>query len=795
MFKNYFKIALRNFRRDAWYSFLNILGLTIGISFSLFLIFYVRNELSYDRHHEKADRIFRINALIKEPERPLMKWASTQVPLGPQLEKDYPEVEEAVRFIGEGKTLYKRGGQRLYEEKIYYTDSNVFRMFSYPFAEGDPRTALVAPHSMVMTEAVAKKFFGRTQGVVGQSLQNASGDVFKITGVVKEPPRTSHILFNILLSASTLPKDFNNNWGSFGIYTYVQLNPHTFAAAFEKKLQPMYDKYMASIFAQYNIKIRYVVQPITAIHLKSDFSGEPEELGSMSYIYIFSAVALFMLLIACINYMNLTTARSARRAKEIGIRKVAGSSQPQLVGQFLIESIVTAFFALLLSIGVVALLLPLFNNLSGKSITFSALFQPATLVILLGVVLFVGVVGGSYPGFYLSKFNPVGVLKGALSKSSSNVTLRKVLVVVQFSISMIMLICTAVVYRQLQYLRTRDLGFNKEQVLFIAANTGNDIRSRIEAFKNEVSTSPSVLSVSTAQAVPGGNINFNLFSVETKTGFVDKGVDCYGVDEDYLNTLGIKIIKGRNFNGLPDTLHSIVVNEMMVKEFGWGDNPLGKRVKFPGDTSGAYVEVVGVVKDFNQKSLYNPIAPLILFYRPNSNSLQIKLRAQNIPAAINSIGNIWKQTFPDLPFQYTFLDQDFDSQYAADQKRGKIFTAFSILTILITCLGLLGLIAFTTQQRQKEISIRKVMGAGVVQIVQLITKNFVWLVGLSCLIAFPVAYLFMHKWLQVFTYNTGLSPIPFVVSAVVVLGITMLTIIFHTTKAAVASPAKNLRTE
>jgi putative ABC transport system permease protein len=795
MFKNYFKIALRNFRRDAWYSLLNILGLTIGISFSLFLIFYIRNELSYDRHHEKADRIFRINAFIQEPERPLMKWANTQVPLAPQLKKDYPEVEEAVRFIGEGKTLYKRGGQRLYEEKIYYTDSNVFRMFSYPFIEGDPRTALVAPHSMVMTEAVAKKFFGRTRGVVGQSLQNATGDVFKITGVVKEPPKTSHILFNILLSASTLPKDFGNNWGSFGIYTYVLLNPHTSAAVFEKKLQPMYAKYMASIFAQYKIKIRYGAQPITAIHLNSDFSGEPEELGSMSYIYIFSAVALFMLLIACINYMNLTTARSARRAREIGIRKVAGSSQPQLVGQFLIESTLTAFFALLLSLGVIALLLPKFNNLSGKSISFSALFQPGTLVILLGVVLFVGIVGGSYPGFYLSKFKPIGVLKGALSKSSSNVTLRKVLVVVQFSISMIMLICTSVVYRQLNYLRTRDLGFNKEQVLSVAANTGSDIRGRIEAFKNEVRLSPSVLSVSTAQAVPGGNINFNLFSVETNKGFVDKGVDCYGVDEDYLSTLGMKLVKGRNFNSLPDTLHSIVVNEKMVKEFGWDDNPLGKRVKFPGDTTGAFVEVVGVVKDFNQKSLYNPIAPLILFYRPNSNNLQIKLRAQNIPAAIGSIENIWKQTFPDLLFQYTFLDQDFDSQYAADQKRGKIFTAFSILTILITCLGLLGLIAFTTQQRQKEISIRKVMGAGVVQIVQLITKNFVWLVGISCLIAFPVAYLFMHKWLQVFSYNTGLSLLPFLLSAVVVLAVTMLTIIFHTTKAAVASPAKNLRTE
>ena len=786
---------MRHFKRDAGYSLLNILGLTIGITFSLYLIFYVRHELSYDRHFDKADRIFRINAFIKEPDKEVMKWANTQFPLGPQLKKDYPEVEEAVRFVGDNKTLYQHGEQKLYEEKIYYTDSNIFRVFNYPFAEGNMRTALVAPRSMVLTEATAKKFFGKTKGVVGQTLKNAAGEVFTVTGVLKEPPRSAHILFNMLLSVSTLPKDFANNWGGFGFYNYVLLKPHTSAEAFEKKLLPMYDKYMASIFAQYNIKIRYAVQPITAIHLRSDFSGEPEELGSMSYIYIFSAVALFMLLIACINYMNLTTARSARRAKEIGIRKVAGSTQSQLVGQFLIESIVTAFIALMLSVGAIALLLPTFNQLSGKDIPFASLFQPGTVMILLGVVAFVGIVGGSYPGFYLSRFKPVSVLKGALSKGSSNVTLRRVLVVVQFSISMIMLICTAVVYRQLAYLRSKDLGFNKEQVLSVTANANSDIRGKIGTFKNDVRSNPSVLSASTAQAVPGGNINFNLFSIETNKGFVDQGVDVYGVDEDYFKTLGMEIKKGRSFSGLPDTLHSIVVNEKMVKEFGWGDDPLGKRVKFPGDTSGNYLEVVGVVKDFNQKSLYNPIAPLILVYRPNSNNLQIKLDARNIPASIASVEKSWKKVFPDLPFQYTFLDQDFDSQYAADQKRGKIFTAFSLLTIFITCLGLLGLIAFTTQQRQKEISIRKVMGAGVVQIVQLITRNFVLLVGVSCLIAFPVAYLFMHKWLQVFTYNTGLSPLPFLLSALIVLVITMLTIIFHTTRAAVASPAKNLRTE
>lgn len=794
MIKNLLLVALRNFKRDKWYSFLNILGLTIGITFSLFLIFYIKDELSYDRHNEKADRIFRINAHIKEPDKDTMRWASTPFPMAPALASDYPEVEEAVRFVSSGKVMFKNGDLRLYEDKVFIVDSNIFRVFTYKFIAGDPQTALEEPNCMVLTRSVAKKYFGNTN-CVGKSLSNASDKVYKITGVVEDVPKNSHIITNVLISRSSLPADFANSWGGFGFFTYILLKPNTSAAAFEKKMVPIYDKYLASIFAQYNIKMRFGAQPITDIHLHSQMSGEPEELGSMSYIYIFSAVAFFMLLIACINYMNLTTARSARRAKEIGIRKVTGSSKFQLVAQFLVESTMIAFFSLLLALGCIALLLPMFNSLSGKFISFRILFKPDTIFILLGIILFIGVVGGSYPGFYLSKFNPVNVLKGSLSKGSSNVGLRRTLVVVQFSISMIMLICTWIVYGQLKYLRNKDLGFNKEQVLVATANSNNDLRSKILAFKNDMRTNSQVLSVSTSQAVPGTGTNFNLFTIESKNGYVDKGVDCYAVDEDYFKTLGMKIVKGRNFTGLSDTLRSIIVNEKMVKEYEWGDNALSKRVKFPGDTSGNYFEVVGVVKDFNQKSLYNPITPLILFYSPNNNSIQLKLNPGDTKATIANVESKWKAAFPDLPFEYTFLDQDFNSQYAADQKRGKIFTAFSVLTILITCLGLLGLIAFTTQQRQKEISIRKVMGADLQQLVPLITKNFVLLVGLSCIIAFPVAWYFMDKWLKIFPYNTGLSATPFVLSAIVVLAITLLTVVFHTLKAALANPVKSLRTE
>src|SRR5258708_7171611 len=449
MLKNMLLVAIRNFKRDKWYSLLNILGLMIGITFSLFLIFYIKDELSYDLYNKKIDRIMRINAYIKEPEKPTMKWSNTQAPLASTLKKDFPEVEESTRFIGQGKMMFKNGDLRFYEEKVFFSDSTVFRIFTYPFIEGDPRTALVAPNSMVLTQSEAVKYFGKGGSIVGRSLQNDKGDVYKITGVVKDVPKNSHLIFNMLISANSLPKGNEGNWGGFYLFTYVLLSPNTSAAVFEKKLLPMYDKYMTSIFAQYKIKIHYGVQPVKDIHLHSDMEGEPEELGSISYIYIFASVALFMLLIACINYMNLTTARSARRAKEIGIRKVTGSTKGQLVAQFLLESTLTALLALLLSLGLIALFLPTFNLLSGKFISFSSLLEPGTFGILLAIVVFVGLVGGSYPALYLSKFNPVSILKGSLSKSSSNSTLRRVLVVIQFSISIIIRICTWVVYVQL----------------------------------------------------------------------------------------------------------------------------------------------------------------------------------------------------------------------------------------------------------------------------------------------------------------------------------------------------------
>jgi putative ABC transport system permease protein len=676
MIKNFLVIALRNLKKDFWYNLVNILGLTMGITFSLFLIFYIKDELGYDKHNKKADRIFRINSYIQEKDKNT-DWTVTQLPLGPTLKKDYPEVEEQVRFLSRERTLFKNGDKGFYETKIYYVDSTVFNVFTHSFVEGTPSTALNAPFDIVISKTLAEKYFGKKTSAVGKTLRTVY-DTYKVTAVMEDVPKNSHIRFDMLISMSTLLRGDQgarvgqNNWGDFNNYTYVLLKPGTSVQALNKKLADVNKKFVEPIFNQFNIKMRYDLQEITSIHLHSKLQFEPEELGSMSYIWIFSSVAFFMLLIACINYMNLTTARSARRAKEIGIRKVTGSSKRQLVLQFLSESLLTSLVAVLLSVLLVWLLLSKFNSISGKTFTIDTLLQSSNVLLLLGIVLFTGLVGGSYPSFYLSAFKPVAVLKGALSKASGNINLRRTLVVLQFSISMIMLICTWVVYSQLSYLRKRDLGFDKSQVMTVTVNTGEDERSKISAMNNDFRNLPGINAVGTGYSYPGGpNLNLNLFTVETKNGYTDKAIECYSIDENFFSSLGIKMVKGRNFSGLADTLHSIVVNEAMVKHFGWEDKAIGKRVKFPGDTSGNYLEVVGVFKDFNQKSLYNPIAPLLLFYSPNCNMIQIKMEATNIKSAISKAEVVWKKYFPQLPFEYKFLDEDFNSQYSADQKRGK----------------------------------------------------------------------------------------------------------------------------
>ncbi len=793
MFKNVLRIALRNFRKDKWFSLINILGLTIGITFSLFLIFYVRDELGYDRFNTNADRIYRIVTYVTEKDKNT-NFTITEAPLAFQMKKDYPEVQEAARMLGRERTLFKVDDKSFFETKVYYADSNIFKIFTAKFLEGNPNTALIEPKSVVINRTTADKYFGKNATAVGKTLHTVY-DLYKVTGVFEDIPENAHIRYNMLISMSSDSNNYNQQWGSFSYFTYALLKPGASRQAFQKKVDQTVEKFVKPVFDPFGVKMRFYAQPIVDIHLHSDLEREPEELGSMSYIYTFSAVAFFMLLIACINYMNLTTARSARRAKEIGIRKVTGSGRGQLILQFLGESILTAMAAVILSFILIVLLFPFFNSISGKSFSVMTLLQPFNILLIIGIGLFTGLIGGSYPAFYLSAFQPVSILKGALSKASGNINLRRTLVVLQFSIAMVMLICTWIVYRQLEYMRNKDLGFDKNQVMTVVVNTGKYEPDKIIAMGNDFRRLSSVAEVGVGGSYPGsGNTNLNLFRMQTKTGHLDKAIECYGVDAHYFSALGIKLVAGRNFEAA-DTSHGIMVNTSFVKHFAW-DQPIGQRITFPGDTAVKdYLEVVGVVKDFNQNSLYNPIQPLLFFYGPLNNTYIMKLKPGNSRNSIAQVEAVWKKYFPALPFEFKFLDEGLNSQYVADQKRGKIFASLAVLTIIITCLGLLGLTAYTTQQRQKEISVRRVLGASVGEIITLITRNYFWLALIAAAIAFPVAYYFMSNWLKVFSYNPGISALPFILSALLIIVTAILTATFHSAKAALSNPSKNLRSE
>jgi putative ABC transport system permease protein len=795
MLKNLFVIAMRNIRKDKTYSAINILGLTIGITCSMFLLLYILDELSYDRYHTNAPNIYRVISNIKEPDN-AFTWAIAQIPLTDELRDNYPEVKNAVRFFGIGRSLYKNGEKQFYEGDFYLADSTTFDMFSYKIIDGDINTALDAPFSIVLTKKIAIKYFG-TVNAVGQSLQNQQNETFKVTAVMEDVPLNSHFIFDALISRNTQP-NYQGNWGSFGVYTYIQLPEGYSLDKMYTSLDKVIKEKVDPIFAQFGITIKYELQKITDIHLHSKIQDEAEAGGDISYIYIFGAVAAFMLVIACINYMNLATARSANRAKEVGIRKVMGSQRAQLIAQFITESVVIALIALAASLILIYALLPSFNDLANKQLPFSYILQTPVILSLLGVIVFVGIVGGSYPAFYLSGFNPVSVLKGKLSMKGGNAFFRKSLVVTQFSISIFMLISTLVVYDQLQYMRNKDLGFTKERVVRIPLSSDEQIR-KSDVLAERMRQTKGVASAGTANSSPGQGISKNLLKVEDNDGKLsERGIDLYNADYDFVKTMGMTIVQGRDFSrDIPsDTTYAVLVNEAMVKRMAWKE-PLGKRFIFNGpNNTEVERKVVGIVKDYNQNSLYDVIEPLMIIMNSYNNYVFVKTEG-DVRESIAAIESTWKTVNPDLPFEYDFLDQDFNSQYKSDEKRSQIFTAFSGLTITIACLGLLGLAAFTTQQRYKEIGVRKVIGASINSLVVLVAKEFFLLVGIGTLIAFPVAWYFTDSWLQKFAYRIELTGewLTFIVSALLAFTITLVTVGYHVLRAASANPVKALRDE
>jgi putative ABC transport system permease protein len=789
MLKNLIKTAIRHILKHFGYSILNILGLTLGITSALFLIIYVADEVSYDHFHVKADRIYRVSTTIKEPDDQFT-WIFAQIPFGPQVVHDYPEVQSFVRFIPMGRALYKYEDKEFNEENFNYVDSTLFDIFTYKVLKGEVKTALLEPRKIILTERIANKYFGKTDPI-GKTLTSGN-NTFEVTGVIENVPSNSHFSFDAVASRNNLPKQLGS-WGNFGVFTYLLFPENFDIKAFENKMQGMYETYMKPIFGPMHITMKYNLEPIRRIHLFSTNANEPTPTGSITYVYIFGIVAIFLVLIAAMNYMNLATARSTRRAREVGLRKVVGSRRGPLVLQFLSESLVFTLISLIISILLIIVLLPKFNLLAGKSFDLHVIYSPVVILSFFAIAIIVGIFGGSYPAFFLSRFSPVTVLKGEITQGSAGSIFRKILVVIQFTVSVIMIICTLIVFRQLNYLKTMDQGFDQKNVITLELN-GPMIR-KYPVLKQDLTENPNIKYVTSTNSPVGEGSGKLIFNVETDQGMAQKGVNFTVVDHDFVETLGIKMVSGRDFQkDMPsDTLTAVVVNETFVNRMGWKD-PIGKKVE-AGNANTLRARVIGVMKDYHQTGMYNGIESLLLAYRPRNNIIYIKLSGNETKPTISFIENKWKEIFPDQPFIYTYLSERFNRQFEADEKRGLIFTLFTVLAILIACLGLFGLASYMVEQRTKEIGIRKVFGANEKTILGLISKDFLLLVSIGIVIAVPVAYYFMHKWLENYVYRMKIGVPLFVIAALLTIGITFITISYKAYQAAIMNPASALKTE
>jgi putative ABC transport system permease protein len=810
MIRNYLKVAIRNLWKNKTFSFINIAGLAIGLCCFLLIALYVLDELSFDKYNANADRIYRINSDIRFGGADLHMPVTSDM-MGQLLKKDYPQVEQYTRlYTFNGDKLIKKGNDYINEQHVGHADSTFFDVFTLPAIEGDTRTALNEPNTVVITESMAKKYFSSTQAL-GKNLEvkDQKNPLYKVTAVIKDIPENSHFHFDFLFSM----KNVDYNWGqltSHNFYTYIRLKKGTDPKAFEKNFDQYIDKYVLPEAKQFmNINsmeefrkagnsLVYTLMPLTQIHLHSDRSFELSPSGNIQYVYIFSAVALFILIIACINFMNLTTARSANRAREVGIRKVLGTEKGQLVKQFLFESTTMVILALLIAIPAVWLVLPLFNDMAAKKMITGSLFTPYILPLLIALPFVVGLIAGSYPAFFLSAFRPIEVLKGKLKLGSKSGILRSVLVVFQFWASIILIIGTVVVYRQLHYIQTRNLGFNKDQVLIV--NGVGALNNNMVPFKNDVLQLPGVSSGTLSGYLPVSNSyrSDNTWSTEavmtTKTGF---DMQNWLIDYDYLKTMGMQIIKGRNFSrefGSDST--AMIINETTAKIIGYKD-PIGKQLFRSGDEQGHVraFTIIGVVRNFNFETLHHEVGPLAFMLSTGSGLASFKVNAANINQLVAQIQSKWRSLAPGLPFSYRFLDESFNEMYRAEQRVGKIALVFSVLAIFIACLGLFGLATFIAEQRTKEIGIRKVLGASVQGIVQMLSKDFMKLVAISFVIAAPMAWYFMHKWLQDFAFRINISWWIFAAAGLAALLIALVTVSFQAIRAAVSNPVKSLRTE
>ncbi len=798
MFKSYLHIALRNLKKHKGYTFINILGLAIGMACCILITSYVLYELSYDQYHKNANRIYRLkcDAQIGGNHLHLPK---SSPPMAEYMVENFPEVSNAVRIRELGNVPVKYRENLYYEDRIFFADNSIFDIFTFPLLKGNPETALTTAYSAVLTEDAARKYFG-DEDPIGKVLIVDEDSDFTVTGVVSNVPRNSHFVFDMLCSFETYAQ--NNRlsmviWISLNNYTYILLEKGYEPGALEQKFPAMIEKNAGYMLKAVKGDITLTLQPLTSIHLHSRLEQEISATGSIANVYIFSVIAIFILFIACLNFMNLSTARSARRAQEVGMRKVLGAHKARIIRQFISESLIYSSIGCVVALLFVELVLPLFRTVSGIALSIKNLENLWLIPGLIGLTLFVGLVAGSYPAFFLSSFQPIRVLKGSLREGTASARFRGVLVVVQFTISIVLIIGTIIIFSQLNYMRNTALGFEKEQILIIPISDESTVES-LAPLKEELKNYPGIINVAASSHVPGQATYYNPFLPEGFTRDEMPWMGQLNVDCDFIPTVGIHLLAGRNFSSVlkTDQKLSVIINETAAKRFGW-EEPIGKTIgRFTSSTAMMKTTVIGVVKDFHIESLHKEIGPLLITNNPEwLNSLSVRISPQNIPETLGFLSEKWRQHNPLRPFQYSFLDDSFDAQYRADERLSKIFSYFSILAILIACLGLFGLASYTAEQRTKEIGIRKVLGASISGIMKLLTEEFSKWILFANIIAWPVAYFAMSKWLQGFAYRTSIEFITFLLSAAIALIIALLTVSYQALKAAKANPVKSLRYE
>ena len=807
MYKSYFKIGWRNLLRNKSLFVINITGLAMGIATCLIIMLFVVDELSFDRYNEKADQIMRI-VLKGHMNGEAIKEAVTPAPVAQTLKNEFPEVVSATRLrrMGTPKVTYNNNTFR--GDRFAYVDPNFFHVFTLPLIRGDARTALAEPHTVVITQEQALKYFGNEDPLDKILDLKETGEQFKVTGVIAMVPANSHFHFDLFASMTGVDDAKENNWMASQYFNYVVLAKGADCQKFETKLPAIIAKYMGPQVAQMGMTfekfkengndIGLYVQPLTDIHLHSNLTSqtELEAGGDVKSVYIFTAVAVFMLLIACINFMNLSTAGATKRNKEVGVKKVLGSQRSQLVQQFLIESFISSAVAMGLASLLVIVALPLFNQLSGKSLNTSFLFSGNVLLALGLLLIVIALFAGSYPAFYLSSIRPIAALKNRMMTGARSKGIRSGLVVFQFVISAGLILAIIIVNNQMSFIQNKEVGYDRDQMLILRESylLGN----KEEAFRNQLLSDPRVESITRSAFVPAGPTDDNMTGVYPgQNQEALRRTMIYNIDDQYISTMGMKLLVGRNFSETPklDSLN-VIINETAVKTFSLGDNPIGQTLTANFGEEGAKrtLTVIGVIKDFHFRSLHETIAPLIMLNSPYG-GLIIRAKTGKMAGLISSIEKKWKGFDVEDPFSYALLNELYNETYLAEQKTGSILKIFGLLTIFVACLGLFGLVTFTAEQRVKEIGIRKVLGADVTQIVSMLSKDLLVLVTISFVIAFPLGYFLMNKWLQDFAYKIEIHWWVYALAGLTTLLIAFFTMSFKTVSSALANPVESLRSE